>query len=561
LLDILNAKITRKDAADNTMSGDYLFLKNTGSGDFFVHDGLTDNVTATVNGKPLNTAATTVNDRKAVQDIVIMNDGTVAPGSVGNEVWIKFLPGDYNRTVYFSNADGNGAWDEVAHNWVVPGTAFNQFIDGDAVIFDDAHLVAGAATTQAVNVIAAGVQIGNMTVDASSHDFVFSGGAITGAGSLTKNGTGKLTLSGANTYTGTTIVNVGTLKLGNANALPVTTNLTVASGATIDIGLWRPTVNTLNLNNGSLIGVNVNGLDIGTYDLITANAMTLGSNCIPVYENANPAKLYTLQQSGNTLQLVVTGNDYSIYVTPSDGGVVIASKLSANAGETIMLTIIPEGYNLLSSIIVFYTGSPEQTVTIYGININTRYFIMPDHDVTVTAVFTEMPDPIIQRSITIVPSENGKVVSDKLFSKSYEKVTLTITPDAGFELSTITVYNDYASLVTVPLKGEGDTLTFLMPPYPVTVISTFTATPYSTTDNCIDCHSDRSGRILQAWTLNGMLHVSGLTPGQSWQVYSLTGQLIYTGIATDVTAERPLPARGIYIIKSGEKQLKIEFRY
>jgi autotransporter-associated beta strand protein len=40
-------------------------------------------------------------------------------------------------------------------------------------------------------------------------------GAITGAGGLAKNGTGKLTLSGPNTYTGTTTGNAGTLEVTN----------------------------------------------------------------------------------------------------------------------------------------------------------------------------------------------------------------------------------------------------------------------------------------------------------------------------------------------------------
>jgi fibronectin-binding autotransporter adhesin len=42
---------------------------------------------------------------------------------------------------------------------------------------------------------------------------------ISGVGSLTKQGTGTLTLSGANTYAGTTILSAGTLALGSASAI------------------------------------------------------------------------------------------------------------------------------------------------------------------------------------------------------------------------------------------------------------------------------------------------------------------------------------------------------
>jgi len=50
-------------------------------------------------------------------------------------------------------------------------------------------------------------------------------------GSLVKVGTGTLTLSGSNAYTGSTTVSGGTLQLGASNALPLTTNLTLNAGA------------------------------------------------------------------------------------------------------------------------------------------------------------------------------------------------------------------------------------------------------------------------------------------------------------------------------------------
>jgi autotransporter-associated beta strand protein len=52
----------------------------------------------------------------------------------------------------------------------------------------------------------------------------------TGGGGLTKNGSGTLTLTGANTYSGNSVVNTGTLRLGPAHA--GSGNITVASGAT-----------------------------------------------------------------------------------------------------------------------------------------------------------------------------------------------------------------------------------------------------------------------------------------------------------------------------------------
>lgn len=77
----------------------------------------------------------------------------------------------------------------------------------------------------------------NLTVDTTA-DVVFAG-IITGAGGLTKAGAGILTLSGANSYTGATTVNGGTLALGfNNPGAPVTDIISSAS--------------TLNMAGGSL---------------------------------------------------------------------------------------------------------------------------------------------------------------------------------------------------------------------------------------------------------------------------------------------------------------------
>ncbi|EMF0716275.1 autotransporter-associated beta strand repeat-containing protein [Citrobacter freundii] len=62
---------------------------------------------------------------------------------------------------------------------------------------------------------------------------------------LTKAGAGTLTLSSVNTYTGDTLVNGGTLKAGIANAFAQSANVTVASGATLDLNNFNQTAHNL----------------------------------------------------------------------------------------------------------------------------------------------------------------------------------------------------------------------------------------------------------------------------------------------------------------------------
>ena len=55
-------------------------------------------------------------------------------------------------------------------------------------------------------------------------------------------------------------------------------------------------------------------------------------------------------------------------------------------------------------------------------------------------------------------------------------VTLDITPATGYELSTISAYRTGAPGTTVALTGSGNTRTFVMPAYDVTVDAAFQKT-------------------------------------------------------------------------------------
>ena len=76
----------------------------------------------------------------------------------------------------------------------------------------------------------------NRTVTVSGGNLTI-GGAISGSGfNLTKNGTGRIILEGANSYTGITTINAGVLRVSNSSGLGTTTgNTTVVNGAALEI--------------------------------------------------------------------------------------------------------------------------------------------------------------------------------------------------------------------------------------------------------------------------------------------------------------------------------------
>lgn len=78
-------------------------------------------------------------------------------------------------------------------------------------------------------------------------------GIISGDGAVTKTGVGRLTLSGANDYTGLTTVCDGTLALGADNVIRDGNALILNSG-TIDVDSHSDSVGTLAIGNGSVTG-------------------------------------------------------------------------------------------------------------------------------------------------------------------------------------------------------------------------------------------------------------------------------------------------------------------
>ena len=77
-------------------------------------------------------------------------------------------------------------------------------------------------------------------------------GNVSGVASITKIGAGRVTLSGNNAYTGSTIVASGTLAAASATAIPSASAASVAAGATLDLGGYASTLGALS-GSGSVV--------------------------------------------------------------------------------------------------------------------------------------------------------------------------------------------------------------------------------------------------------------------------------------------------------------------
>jgi fibronectin-binding autotransporter adhesin len=151
-----------------------------------------------------------------------------------------FLPGastTWADTLTWQGTPSSFIWnlDPSSLNWSNSLGALGPYADGNDVVFDD------TAPTNAVS-IAVLVQPNSITVNTATTNYAFlnGGGSIGGATGLTKNGTGRFTISGANSFTGNTVINSGVVLVGRTNALGLNNgNVTVNPGGTLDLRGFR----------------------------------------------------------------------------------------------------------------------------------------------------------------------------------------------------------------------------------------------------------------------------------------------------------------------------------
>lgn len=138
---------------------------------------------------------------------------------------------------------------------------------------------------------------------------------------LTKQGTGTLTLSGANTYAGTTTVSAGTLQAGAANSLSSGSAVTVASGATLDLNGYNQTI-------ASLAGAGNTTLGAGT--------LTTGSGGSTTYSGNLRGSGDVVKAGSSTWTLSGTNSNLG-NVTVSGGTLALNSTSALNSANILNL--------------------------------------------------------------------------------------------------------------------------------------------------------------------------------------------------------------------------------
>ena len=247
----------------------------------------------------------------------ILNDGTLAINSAG-------ALGTGTLTI------NGGTIDNISVGTVTNANNNAQNWNGDFSFHGTKNLDIGTGA----------VTLGGNRTVSNSYNVLTVGGVIGDLGqsySLTKVGDGTLTLAGANTYGGATIVNGGILRIANASALGSTNaGTTINAGAELELSGGITVANELlTLNGGELC--NLTGTD--TY----SGAITLTANSV-VDSDAGTLKItsgisgaYGLNKAGAGTVELSGANTYSGTTTVS-AGTLVASNTLALQNSTLNYT-------------------------------------------------------------------------------------------------------------------------------------------------------------------------------------------------------------------------------
>nr|WP_268870288.1 Ig-like domain-containing protein [Pseudomonas sp. P818] len=222
----------------------------------------------------------------------------------------------------------------------------------------------------ASNNVSASIQLGSYTLTAGGDNTSTTvAGVISGTGSLVKQGSGILNLSGSNTYGGTTTVAAGALSIaGDGNLGSGAVNL--ADGTVFNVSGASTIDNAITLTGNSTIdngnAVTLSGAISGAYDLTKTGSGTLalsGSNSYgATYVNAGTLSVSSDGNLGSGTVNLAAGTTLAVTgATTIDNAIALAGDATVSTTANTTLSGVISGANTITK-----TGAA--TLTLSGTN-------------------------------------------------------------------------------------------------------------------------------------------------------------------------------------------------
>lgn len=235
--------------------------------------------------------------------------------------------------VPYWTGNGDGKWNTSStSNWkLFSNNNDTTFVTTDIVLFNDNATGAGPIN---VDIDAANVGTLTVTFDNSSKNYVLgsSGGFGISSGSLTKIGTGSLTISSINTYSGATNLNAGTTVMSGSGTLGSGSALTLGGGG-LNLGGTSQTVGSLLISASAASGDTISNGSLTATSYAAAN--TTGNAIIAADLLANAAAGFTKTGAGT---VTLTGaNTYTGATTVNAGTFAMGGSGTLNATSAMVL--------------------------------------------------------------------------------------------------------------------------------------------------------------------------------------------------------------------------------
>ncbi len=245
------------------------------------------------------------------------NQSTTFSGTIdrGGSI-IKEGSGTLNLTG--SNSYGGGTRIDAGTLGVGSNTALGT---GGLVMANGTTLQATAATVTLANAITLD---GTGTIDTQANNLGLSG-TIDGSGTLAKTGSGRLVLTGSNSYSGGTQIDAGTLGVATNSALG-TGAVTMANGTTLEAATSLPVTlgNAITLNGAATFdawsgSLTLGGVIDGSGSLTKTGTQTLVLTGANTYGGGTTVGAGTLQGNTTSLQGDIVNNAAIVFDQATNG--------------------------------------------------------------------------------------------------------------------------------------------------------------------------------------------------------------------------------------------------
>ena len=199
------------------------------------------------------------------------------------------------------------------------------------------------------------------------------------------------------------------------------------------------------------------------YSLKSISVKDSDDKAVTVSGSGN-SRTFTMPEKDVTISAEFAASQYTVDVSKSGSGTVTVNPTKCSVGTAVTVTATAaDGYQLAEGgLKVYGTGNK----LIASDDSGSVSFIMPGSDVTVKVIFELIP-----HDITVTAGAEGTVTANKTTAGKGETVKLTIKPDDGYEVDTITLngkkLSSSATSFTMPAEDADVEVTFKLKSYTI----------------------------------------------------------------------------------------------